>query len=592
MSAYSYVLAASVLANLIIAVLVVVSARRAFPRAGLLMFLLAFAATHGMLLGLTSTTLGPAWAIPSLAFYALAHASVPAFAILFLFGEPIRKRVPVLSAILGTGLVLAAICAAVGIRQQDTFQPTTDIAVVALNGYLVTCLGIALAESLARWRRSVAFRRESFLLVAGTVALIIGGPIYSFELVVLGITDLLGANPAAPIGGALFSLALLRSNPVPFLGHEPQREVRIPWTVPPGTYLVEETRPKYAEAMALASRGPTLALVSEQSSSSPTLGVEVAKMPAGDRCASVVASTISEFLTRNPDGTVLIDDLSYVVANAGARAAAEGLTRVVRARPNQARLIVSLSLMTEDERLEIVRSVPGTQISAPDFESEIGAILNAHLGGSKDHLLKAALARGKRIEDLVPSDLPALHDHWLASLADLKHPADEAAQTAWRRVSEALTADLEVLWRTPPTEPRPPLRPAAPLEVPMLSATGAPSPDGFALVRATDVLEAVGRAKLDEPEAKPFVPLGTAVRDAFLGSLGPAGEAVYRRVLWGLRKDTGAIGREDLKRVATLAEEALSDLSQAVDVDAARRDLSERRQSLLNRLEAIGRGMP
>lgn len=593
MSVYPILLGGTVAANVGLAVVVMLRTRRAFPRAALIAFLLSFAAAHAILLGRASEALGPAWSAPGLAAYVLAHASVGAFAVVFLQGEPIRARIPTLGFVLVPGLALGALGAALGWRPEDTFQPSTDLGMVALNGYLVACLAVALAESLMSWRRSASFRRESFLLVAGTTALIIGGPVYSFELVVLGVTQLLGANPAAPVGGLLFAVAVLRASPLPFRGREPAPDVEIPWSIPAGTYLVEETRPKYAEAMILSARGSaSLAIVSEPTEALNRLnGVELARLPAGDRSPSVLGATAAEFLARHRDGTVLVDDLSYVVANAGTRATADALARVVRGKPDSARFILSLSMLTDQEREAISRNLRGTRVVAPDFEAELGEILTAHLGASKDHLQKAALARGKRVEDLAFTDLPALHDHWIASLTHLRSPADQAAQPAWRHVTEALTADLNVLWRTPPTEARPPTRPAAPLVVSIQTPVPAPSPDGFSLIRATEVLSGADHPIIEEG-GHPSVPLGTAVREAFLGSLGPAGEVVYRRVMGALRKEQGSIRPEDLSRLAKLAEEVLADLSGAIDVDSARRDLYERKDRLLHRLEGLGRGSP
>lgn len=585
---YSLLLAATVLANLWFAGLVALRSNRRFPRAVLMAFFVSFAVSHVITIGRLEGGLAPSWSATGLTAFIVAHALVAAFAILFLHGEPIRRRMPTLAAIFVPGLALAAVGGSRGWRPEDTFQPAADTGIVILNAYLVACLAIALAEALASRRRDAPLQREASFLAMGTITLIVGGPVYSFELVVLGITGLLGANPAAPIGGGLFALALFRANPLPFAGREPRPTVQIPWSIPPGTYLVEETRPKYAEAMMLATGAPGLAILSEPAAQVPGLkGADLATLPAGERSGAVLAATSSEFLARHPEGSLLVDDLSYVIVNGGLRVAAGAVGRIAHGMPKTARLIVSLSKLTEDERDAVARSVPGTRVTAPELAEELDATLSAHLGGSKDQLQRATLALGKRVEDLAVTDLPGLRDYWLGSLVDLRSPTDEAARSGWKRVCEALAADLESLWRTPPTETRHPIQPAAPVARPPMANPKGPSPDGFSLVRATEVLDASSRVASAKEEASRSFPLGTALREAFLGSLGPAGEPVYRRVIAALGKEPSAIRSDDLSRVVKLAEETLSDLGSAIDVEAAKRDLVERTQRLRVRLEGL-----
>src|SRR5256885_342539 len=67
-----------------------------------------------------------------------------------------------------------------------------------LGGFLVLCLGIALGETIFARHASPMFAMHAFWLSVGVIALIVAGPIYTYELEFLGRTPLAGANLAAP----------------------------------------------------------------------------------------------------------------------------------------------------------------------------------------------------------------------------------------------------------------------------------------------------------------------------------------------------------------------------------------------------------
>ncbi|TLZ51515.1 MAG: hypothetical protein E6K18_04715 [Methanobacteriota archaeon] len=581
MSPYSLVLAASVAALVALFAYVATRLRRRLAALLLSGFLGASGVAGAVGLGYEEHVLNPAWGAVGFAAVSLGYASVVLFVVLFVHEGRGRQRTVFSVAVLVPGLVLAAVGGLFSWSPADTFQPSTDLGHVAVNAYLVLCLGVALAESFIAWRRFPARQPETFPLILGIVSLVIAGPIYGFELVVLGITSYTGANLAAPLAGALFIAAMSVGNPLRFRGRVPEGARRVPWAVAPGAYLIDEPRPKYAEALFLAGahETPALAIVSDSESSVPDLaGVEMVRLPPGRKCAATMAATSSEFLARNPNGSVLVDDFSYVVANSGLDAAGGALSRAASGVPAEGTLVVSLSKLTNGEREALLR-VRAIRLAPPPVESRLTTILQAHVGASTDPLARAALARGKRIEDLTIPDLPHVRDYMLASLADMRSPADDAAQSGWRRVSEGLAADLETLWRTPPTE------------TDLASSPPATLPEGdVPLIRAAEVLgaSAIPQPAPEVPAAS--VALGAAIRDAFLGSLGPAGEAVYRRVLGRLRKDAAALGPDDLPKVSKLADEAVADLFSAIDVEAAKKDLNERTRRLHAQLNGLARG--
>src|SRR5436309_6266855 len=74
-----------------------------------------------------------------------------------------------------------------------------------LGGFLVLCLGIALAETIYARYSSRLLAAHSFWLGVGVIALIVAGPIYSYALEFLGQAPLVGANVAAPLALACFA---------------------------------------------------------------------------------------------------------------------------------------------------------------------------------------------------------------------------------------------------------------------------------------------------------------------------------------------------------------------------------------------------
>ncbi len=116
----------------------------------------------------------------------------------------------------------------------------------ALGGFLVLCLGIALAETLyARWT-SPLFAASSFWLGLGVIALIVAGPVYTYELEFLRAPVFAGANAASPIALAGFAIVALQADPFP-TSPRIRRGRSLPGALRAGEAIVfDEARPKYA----------------------------------------------------------------------------------------------------------------------------------------------------------------------------------------------------------------------------------------------------------------------------------------------------------------------------------------------------------
>ena len=570
MTAAASLLAAVIVSTLWLAALLALRAHRHTPQVALVAALALFSTAHVAAVGsLVAPSAGP-WDVLWLGPFLFAHAGVCAYAMTHFPTGRSRLRGFAILGIIAVGGVLTALGIAEGWRISEAFQPPSDIGRSSLNAYPVVCLAVALGEALAAWRRSPYRRKELSWAVMGLTVLIVGGPVYGFELTILGLTKLVGTNLGVPVAAVFFALGLWRSNPLPFRGH-PLPSVEVPWQVPPGVYFLDERRPTYAEAtfLAIAEGEPALAIVSSSEVSPELAGVESARLPRGERCASVLAATASEFLSRHPRGAVLVEDASYAITHNGI-AAVDAIRSVILDMPRGASLVISLAKLSPGERLAF-RTLRGTWLSPPELSVALAAIMRTRLG-SADLLSRAALSCGKRIQDLSLTDVPALSDSLRGALHELRPPSDRAAQAGWSRVVDELDADLLQLWRTPPTQMS--TRNLAPAEATLA---------GVGIVKASSIPE----LETSVPDAEPGPPLGESIREAFIATLGPGGDPAFREVLRALRKEPSALASEDLGTVARLADDVIADFGGALDVTDASQDLLDRARRLQVRLARL-----
>ena len=176
---------AAIAATLWISALLAISVRRLTPLVLLLASLALFSTANAAVVGRSALPPDAPWEALWLSSFLLAHAAIAAFAMTYFPGGRSRLRGVVITgiALLGGGLAVAGIAA--GWRSSLAFQPSMDAGPYSLNAYPVACLAIALGESLSAWRQSPHRRREALLVVMGTVALVVGGPVYGFELTIL-----------------------------------------------------------------------------------------------------------------------------------------------------------------------------------------------------------------------------------------------------------------------------------------------------------------------------------------------------------------------------------------------------------------------
>src|SRR5439155_385428 len=130
-----------------------------------------------------------------------------------------------------------------------------------LGGFLVLCLGIALGETIFARHASPMFATHAFWLSVGVIALIVAGPIYTYELEFLGRSPLAGANLAAPLALACFARVALQTDPFPIAPRRPKGRTTTGGIRGADAIVFDERRPKYALRTAEEEAGsdrPTL----------------------------------------------------------------------------------------------------------------------------------------------------------------------------------------------------------------------------------------------------------------------------------------------------------------------------------------------
>src|SRR5881409_1640149 len=170
----------------------------------------------------------------------LAHALTAILVLGLLHGETLPRQRSMAFLLLVPVPVLAYLAPIEGWTVATAYEGNV------LGGFLVLCLGVALAEAIYARYSSRLLGPHSFWLSVGVVALIVAGPVYAYELEFLGEASLAGANLASPIALACFALVAFQSDPFS-IAPRPAKGGTKAGTLPASDAVVfEEIRPKYA----------------------------------------------------------------------------------------------------------------------------------------------------------------------------------------------------------------------------------------------------------------------------------------------------------------------------------------------------------
>ena len=509
----------------------------------------------------------------------LAHALTAILVLGLIHGETMPRRRATAYLLLVPVPVLAFLAPSQGWTAATAYEGTV------LGGFMVLCLGVALAETLYARFTSRLLAAHSFWLALAVLALIIGGPIYTYELEFLGAPILAGANVATPLALACFALVALQADPLPTSPKAAKGPSQPGALRAEDAIVFNEVRPKYATQAAHEEAGHGRSVLVIGRTSSPTVVSGAANaIVAPDRHAALKAlTTASEFLSTSPGGLVVVDDLAALSVLSGWTPVLEAVVRLrYAAREAHSTVVLSTSRLTASER-----TAPAERHlvwwDLPDPTTAIEAILSQSFGSGAPRLLESfARAHGLRRSDITAEHVPALIAFLQRALADLSGVVAGTASHGLRVQFEAAGSVLRSFASQGPEE-------LARGKWPSRMTGG---PDADLLVTAADYwrgkeMEELFAAAETVSEREPLFERARAV---FVEQLGDEGESVLRSQLQRLGKRPEDLAKGDLVRIADRASVDLGALAEVVDLPQERERIHRQITSIRQRLELIVEG--
>lgn len=506
----------------------------------------------------------------------LAHALTAILVLGLIHGETLPRRRSAAFLLLVPVPLLAYLAPIEGWTAATAYEGN------ALGGFLVLCLGIALAETIYARYSSRLLAAHSFWLGVGVVALIVAGPVYAYELEFLGEAPLAGANLASPIALACFALVAVQADPFS-IAPRPSKGRTKSGALPPSDAIVfEEVRPKYAlrTAHEESSGGRATLILGRSAPPMTATGTRFATVLPGRHASLKALTTASEFLASSPGGLVVVEDLANLSALSEWPPTIETVVRLRHvARGTESTVIFSTSRLTDPER-RALRDLRFTWWTLPDPAREIEAILAQSFGDGAARLLASfGRAHGLRREELTTDHVPALLDFLTRALAELSGVVAGTAGHGLRTQLEAAASGL---------------RSFAALSAEELARGKWPSrlsseahPD--LLVTAADYWKGKEMEELFAA-ADTFgerEPLFERARAVFVEQFGDAGESLLRTQLADLGKKPEDLDPSDLVRIADRASIDLGSLAAVVDIPQEKARIQKQIDSIRQRLELI-----
>lgn len=507
----------------------------------------------------------------------LAHALTAILVVGLIHGETLPRRRRAALLLLGPVPVLAYLASSQGWTVRTAYEGNL------LGGYLVLCLGLALAETVHARLTSRLYAAQSFWLSLGVVSLIVGGPIYAYELQALGVASSSGGNFAPPLALAAFALVTLQADPFP----TSSRIAPGPWpgsaSLPAGEAIVfEEARPKYAirAARTEAASGRSTLILGRATPRLTAGGLATATIVPSRQAALRLLGTASEFLAEHPGGLAVVPDLGDIVAMSGRLRTFEAIIRLKHVcRGTRSTVILSTWLLSDPERKGL-KDLRLTWWSLPEPAREIEAILAQSFGSGGGRLLDAfCRAHGLRREDVSTDHVPGLVAFLRESVSDLTKAVEGGAGHALDTLAEAASSTLRAFSEQGATEAargRWPSRRTAEGEGEWLVTSGE-------YWKGKEIEELFAAAD----ETSDREPLFERARSVFVEQLGDAGESVLRTQIARLGKRPEDLDKKDLERIADRASVDLATLTEVVDIPTEKDRIERQIVEIRRRLERI-----
>ena len=505
----------------------------------------------------------------------LAHALTAILVLGLIHGETLPRRRSVAFLLLVPVPLLAYLAPIEGWTAATAYEGNV------LGGFLVLCLGVALAEAIYARYTSRLLAPHSFWLAVGVVALIVAGPVYAYELEFLGEASLAGANLASPIALACFALVAVQADPFK-IAPRPAKGGTKAGTLPASDAIVfEENRPKYAlrTAHEESSSGRTTLILGRHAPSMAAGGAGFAGLLPGRHASLRALTTASEFLATSRGGLVVVEDLADLSALSEWPPTIEAVVRLRHvARDTGSTVVFSTSRLTDAER-RALRDLRLPWWSLPDPAREIEAILAQSFGNGAARLLASfSRAHGLRPEELTTEHVPALEDFLTRALAELSGVVAGTAGHGLRTQLEAAASGLRSFAAQSAED-------VARGKWPSRISSEA-HPD--LLVTAAEYWKG---KEMEELFAADTVgerePLFERARAVFVEQLGDAGESLLRTQLTHLGKKPEDLDRSDLVQIADRASIDLESLAAIVDIPQEKARIQKQIDSIRERLELI-----
>ena len=580
MIAYSLAVGAGIVVEAWLLALVILRGRRPWLQATFAALALTLVVNGAAFIGTSEGFLGPQWESAVLWTLVLAYPLTAILVLSLIHGETVPRRRPAVFLLLALAPLVVVLTPSADWAVQHAYDFNF------LGGFLIVCLGVALAEAAYERLTSPLFAVDAFWLAFGVVTLIIGGPIYSLEFQDLGLLQSAGSNVAAPAALAFFALVLFHADPFPG---------RIPGRGPKGagvglldarqTVVFDEARPKYAlhTARAASQAGsPVLVLARTGGVSySADLGVGIVSLMPSRHGAARALGTVAEFFARSPGGFAVLPDLDDVALMSGWPQTEEAVLRLRGVcRDTGSRLIVSTAGLTSREK-DLLRGHRLEWWTLPDPSEEMEVVLAQSFGPGARQLLESfSRSRGARRQDLALEHVEPFLQFLERALAELGGPAADATANEGLRsqASTAASALRAFVARTPKD-----------LAQGTWPSRGASGTDRGILVTAADYWKGKEMDELfsvasDLGERESIF---EQTRHVFVEQFGEAGEGVLRSELSKLGKAPGDLQREDVAHLADRAAVDLEAMAEVVDVPQEKLRIRQQVESIRRRLEAI-----
>ena len=369
----------------------------------------------------------------------LSHALIAILVLGLIHGETLPRRRSVAFLLLIPVPLLAYLAPIEGWTAATAYEGNV------LGGFLVVCLGIALAETVYARYSSRLLAAHSFWLGVGIIALIVAGPVYAYELEFLGEASLAGANLGSPIALACFALVAVQADPYP-IAPRPSKGPTKPGRLPASDAIVfEEIRPKYAlrTAHEESSGGRATLILGRTAPAMSASGTGFAAILPVRHASLRALTTASEFLGGSRGGLAVVEDLSDLSALSEWPPTIEAVVRLRHiARGTGSTVIFSTSRLTDVER-RALKDLRFTWWSLPDPAREIEAILAQSFGNGAVRLLASfSRAHGLRQEELTTDHVPALLDFLTRAVTELSGVVAGTAGHGLRTQLEAAASGL------------------------------------------------------------------------------------------------------------------------------------------------------